>query len=96
MGKSTASPPPPPPKGRSWGKIFGRVTLATVLGGAAYVGYHSYDRRHPGKQLPHDPSLPTVVVVGNGWASTAFLKELDNENYNVVSSLSVDSWRRTA
>jgi len=41
--------------------------------------------RHPGVQLPHDPSLPTVVVVGNGWASTAFLKELDNQDYNVVS-----------
>lgn len=42
--------------------------------------------RHPGEQLPHDPSLPTVVVVGNGWASTAFLKELDNQDYNVVSN----------
>lgn len=50
----------------------------------AFVVWHSYDQRHPGEQLPHDPSLPTVVVLGNGWGSTAFLKDLDNEGYNVV------------
>lgn len=57
----------------------------TLLGGITFVVYVSHEQRHPGDQLPQDPSLPTVVVVGNGWASTAFLKQLDNEGYNVVS-----------
>ncbi|GAA6034798.1 hypothetical protein JCM8097_009304 [Rhodosporidiobolus ruineniae] len=73
---------PKKPKNRL--RTFGRTVLVTVLAGTGYVLWQTYEKRHPGEQLPHDPKLPTVVVLGNGWASTAFLKELDNEGYNVV------------
>lgn len=66
-------------------RTFARVVLAAVVGSSAFVVWHSYEKRHPGEQLPYDPSLPTVVVAGNGWGSTAFLKGFDNEGYNVVS-----------
>jgi NADH:ubiquinone reductase (non-electrogenic) len=59
-----------------------------VAGGITYIIYTSYEQRHPTIQLPFDPKLPTVAVLGNGWASTAFLKQLDNEGYNVVSLFS--------
>lgn len=63
--------------------------LVTLVGGLTFVVYHLNEQRHPGEQLPHDPSLPTVVVLGNGWASTAFLKDLDNQGYNVVRFFSL-------
>ncbi|GAA5976660.1 hypothetical protein JCM11641_005654 [Rhodosporidiobolus odoratus] len=63
---------------------LGRTVLVGILGTTGYIVWRTYERRHPGEQLPHDPSLPTVVVLGNGWGSTAFLKELDNQGYNVV------------
>lgn len=55
-----------------------------MIGTTTYIVWHAHEQRHPGDQLPHDPTLPTVVVLGNGWGSTAFLKQLDNEGYNVV------------
>jgi NADH:ubiquinone reductase (non-electrogenic) len=51
-------------------------------GGVFY--YITQKDRHPGPQLPHDPSKKNVVVVGSGWASTAFLKNLDTAEYNVT------------
>jgi len=51
-------------------------------GGVFY--YITQKDRHPGPQLPHDPSKKNVVVVGSGWASTAFLKKLDTAEYNVT------------
>ncbi|GAA5998691.1 uncharacterized protein JCM10292_007162 [Rhodotorula paludigena] len=65
-------------------RTFARAVLVTVLAGGGYIVWRSYEQRHPGEQLPHDPKLPTVVVLGNGWGSTAFLKDLDNQGYNVV------------
>jgi NADH:ubiquinone reductase (non-electrogenic) len=50
--------------------------------GAFY--YITQSQRHPGPQLPHDPSKKNVVVVGSGWGSTAFLKSLDTSEYNVT------------
>ncbi|GAA5921367.1 hypothetical protein JCM3775_003010 [Rhodotorula graminis] len=81
-GPSPGGKGPKKPKHRL--RTFGRTVLVTVLAAGGYVVWRSYDQRHPGEQLPHDPTLPTVVVLGNGWASTAFLKELDNQGYNVV------------
>ncbi|GAA6000527.1 hypothetical protein JCM10207_008053 [Rhodosporidiobolus poonsookiae] len=78
------TPPNPPKKPKNRLRTFGRTVLVTLLGGSAYILWQVYDKRHPGEQLPHDPTLPTVVVLGNGWGSTAFLKELDNQGYNVV------------
>lgn len=65
-------------------RTFARAVLLGVVGGATYIVYTSYLQRHPHEQLDFDPSLPTVAVLGNGWASTAFLKQLDNTGYNVV------------
>ncbi|GAA5890393.1 hypothetical protein JCM5296_002809 [Sporobolomyces johnsonii] len=81
---SSSAPPPPPKKFRHRVRTFARTVLVFVLGSTTFVLWHSYEQRHPGEQLPHDPTLPTVVVLGNGWASTAFLKDLDNQGYNVV------------
>ena len=39
---------------------------------------------YPGEQLDQDPKKKTIVVLGNGWGATSFLKSLDNEEYNVV------------
>ncbi|GAA5976659.1 hypothetical protein JCM10908_005585 [Rhodotorula pacifica] len=83
-GHSGTKPPPPPKKPKHRIRTFARTVLVTVVAGSGYVLWRSYEQRHPGEQLPHDPSLPTVVVLGNGWASTAFLKDLDNTGYNVV------------
>lgn len=79
---STGSPPPKKPTHRV--RTFARAVLLGVVGGATYIVYTSYLQRHPHEQLDFDPSLPTVAVLGNGWASTAFLKQLDNTGYNVV------------
>ncbi|GAA5911522.1 hypothetical protein JCM6882_000526 [Rhodosporidiobolus microsporus] len=81
---SSSAPPPPPKKPKQRLRTFARTVLVAVLAGGGYIIWQTYDQRHPGEQLPHDPKLPTVVVLGNGWASTAFLKELDNQGYNVV------------
>ena len=53
-----------------------------TTGGVFY--YITQRERNPGPQLPHDPSKKNVVVVGSGWASTAFLKSLDTSDYNVT------------
>ncbi|KAL8286527.1 hypothetical protein RQP46_004544 [Phenoliferia psychrophenolica] len=82
-----SSSPPPPPKSKKqthYVRNFARTILVGVLGAGTFVVWHSHEQRNPGEQLPHDPSLPTVVVLGNGWGSTAFLKQLDNEGYNVI------------
>ena len=44
----------------------------------------AYKARHPPHQMPHDPSKKTVVVLGNGWAATSFLKSIDTTEWNVV------------
>ncbi|KAH7105374.1 NADH dehydrogenase [Auriculariales sp. MPI-PUGE-AT-0066] len=70
-----------------WGRFLqtlGRATLVTVLGATGAVVYLARQDRHPGAQLPHDPSRKTIVVVGSGWGATSFLKSLDTDEYNVV------------
>ncbi|KAI5475806.1 NADH dehydrogenase [Pseudohyphozyma bogoriensis] len=81
---SSSAPPPPPKKPKQRLRTFARTVLVTLIGTSAYIVWHAHEQRHPGEQLPHDPKLPTVVVLGNGWGSTAFLKQLDNEGYNVI------------
>ncbi|TFY65981.1 hypothetical protein EVG20_g5109 [Dentipellis fragilis] len=88
---SSSTPPPPPPpqspqlsRWRRFLQSLGRVTLVTILasGGAFY--YVTQRERHPGTQLPFDPSKKTVVVLGSGWGSTSFIKNLDMSEYNVI------------
>lgn len=44
----------------------------------------TYNQSHPPEQLPQDNEKPTLVVLGSGWGATAFLKDLDTDEYNVV------------
>ena len=44
-----------------------------------------YVQRHPSTQADVDPEKKTIVVLGSGWASTSFLKDIDTDHYNVVS-----------
>lgn len=43
-----------------------------------------YAQRHPPVQADIDPEKKTIVVLGSGWASTSFLKDIDTDDYNVV------------
>lgn len=45
-----------------------------------------YVQRNPSAQADVDPEKKTIVVLGSGWASTSFLKDIDTDHYNVVSS----------
>ncbi|KAI0251025.1 FAD/NAD-P-binding domain-containing protein [Lactifluus subvellereus] len=89
-GTSTPPPPPPPPphpelsRWRRALQTIGRVTLITIVTSGGVFYYTTQKDRHPGPQLPYDPSKKNVVVVGSGWASTAFLKNLDTSEYNVT------------
>ncbi|KAI9457622.1 NADH dehydrogenase, partial [Lactarius psammicola] len=80
-------PPPPHPELSRWRRALqtvGRVTLITIVTSGGVFYYITQKDRHPGSQLPHDPSKKNVVVVGSGWGSTAFLKSLDTAEYNVT------------
>lgn len=46
-----------------------------------------YVQRHPHVQDEVDPEKKTIVILGSGWASTSFLKDIDTDNYNVVTYL---------
>ncbi|CAH7685059.1 NADH dehydrogenase [Phakopsora pachyrhizi] len=63
---------------------FARGVLALVLSSSGYIIWRAYDERHPPEQLEHDPERRTIVVLGNGWGATSFLKSLDTEPYNVI------------
>ncbi|KIY52174.1 FAD/NAD(P)-binding domain-containing protein [Fistulina hepatica ATCC 64428] len=79
--------PPPPPKPSRWTRfltILGRTTLVTILAGTGAFYYVTYKERHPGTQLPYDPSKKTIVVLGSGWGATSFLRHIDNTDYNIV------------
>ncbi|KAI0261230.1 FAD/NAD-P-binding domain-containing protein [Gloeopeniophorella convolvens] len=85
----TTTPPPPPahPELSRWRRFLqtlGRVTLVTIVTSGGVFYYVTQKDRHPGPQLPHDPSKKTVVVLGSGWGSTSFLKNIDTSEYNVV------------
>lgn len=45
-----------------------------------------YYWRHPRVQAPMDPDKKTIVVLGSGWASTSFLKDIDTKYYNLVKN----------
>ena len=62
------------------------MTLVTLVGSAGAFYYFTQKGRHPGTQLPYDPSKKTVVVLGSGWGATSFLKTIDTTEYNVVRS----------
>ncbi|KIL62833.1 hypothetical protein M378DRAFT_165292 [Amanita muscaria Koide BX008] len=71
-------------KWRGFLQLLGRATLVTILGGAGAFYYISQRERHPGPQLPFDPSKKTVVVLGSGWGATSLLTKIDTTEYNVV------------
>ncbi|KAG0144670.1 hypothetical protein CROQUDRAFT_64840 [Cronartium quercuum f. sp. fusiforme G11] len=63
---------------------FARSVLVIVLSASGYVVYKAWVDRHPDDQLPQDPEKKTIVVLGNGWGATSFIKGLDTEDYNVI------------
>ncbi|KIJ56296.1 hypothetical protein M422DRAFT_23586 [Sphaerobolus stellatus SS14] len=87
--KSSAPPPPPPQfvplsRWRSFLQIVGRVTLVAIVGTGGVFYYVTQKDRHPGDQLPHDPSKKNIVILGSGWGATSLLKTLDTEEFNVT------------
>lgn len=53
-----------------------------------------YNARHPPKQFAWDHTKKTIAILGSGWAATSILKDIDTENYNIVScSLSHTGWQ---
>ncbi|KAL5504962.1 NDE1_2 [Sanghuangporus vaninii] len=90
---TTSAPTPPPTSGNGNGKnsrwrsflqSVGRVSLFTVVTTSGVFFYFTWKDKHPGEQLPFDPSKKTVVVLGSGWGATSFLRSLDTEDYNVI------------
>ncbi|KAG8760367.1 NADH:ubiquinone oxidoreductase [Serendipita sp. 396] len=71
-------------KWRTFLQILGRVTLVTILTTGGLIYYMAWKDRHPGDQIPHDPSKKTIVVLGSGWAAISMLKSLDTQEYNVI------------
>ncbi|GAA97164.1 uncharacterized protein L969DRAFT_91987 [Mixia osmundae IAM 14324] len=69
---------------RKWVKRFARTILFVVVTTSGYIVYSAYVESHPPDQAPHDPSKKNLVILGNGWAATSLLKNLDNEGYNVT------------
>ncbi|KIJ62223.1 hypothetical protein HYDPIDRAFT_30491 [Hydnomerulius pinastri MD-312] len=61
--------------------LMGLMTPITSAGTFYYI---THKERHPGTQLPFDPSKKTLVVLGSGWGATSLLKGLDTEDYNTI------------
>ncbi|KAG1733906.1 NDE2, mitochondrial external NADH dehydrogenase [Suillus paluster] len=84
---SQTPPPSPPPSQGRWRhflQTLGRVTLVTVVGASATFYYIAHKEKHPGSQLPFDPSKKTLVILGSGWGATSLLKGLDTSDYNTI------------
>jgi NADH:ubiquinone reductase (non-electrogenic) len=79
---STASPPLKPiiPLRR---RMLAPIFTTLAVGSLSFVAYEVYRFKNPTEQLPMDPALPTVIILGSGWASCSFLIDLDTTNYNV-------------
>ncbi|RUS35221.1 hypothetical protein BC938DRAFT_474072 [Jimgerdemannia flammicorona] len=69
---------------RSGWRILRRTAYVGTAAWFVYGGYNIYTARHPLAQAAFDPEKKTIVILGSGWASTAFLKDIDTVNYNVV------------
>ncbi|KAG7095159.1 hypothetical protein E1B28_005938 [Marasmius oreades] len=76
--------PPKPSKWRQFTHILGRTTFIAIISGTAAFLYVTQRERHPGTQLPSDPSKKTIVVLGSGWGATSLLKTIDTTEYNLV------------
>ncbi|KAK1827788.1 pyridine nucleotide-disulfide oxidoreductase-domain-containing protein [Podospora conica] len=74
---------PKPRRFRAWRWTW-RLLKLSAVGGVAYIGYGTYQDRHPEPQVAPDPSKKTLVILGTGWGSVSLLKRLDTENYNVI------------
>ncbi|KAL9539161.1 hypothetical protein MBANPS3_010423 [Mucor bainieri] len=66
-----------------WSMLKNGIKIGLV-GGISYGCYEMYVQRHPSAQADVDPEKKTIVVLGSGWASTSFLKDIDTDHYNVV------------
>ncbi|KAI7860696.1 hypothetical protein BDC45DRAFT_492617 [Circinella umbellata] len=66
-------------------RIFKNVVKFGLVASIGYGGYTMYEQRHPPQEQGEiDPSKKTIVVLGSGWASTSFLKDINTDEYNVI------------
>ncbi|KAG0179957.1 NADH:ubiquinone oxidoreductase [Apophysomyces sp. BC1021] len=65
-------------------RLFKTTVKLGVAVGMVTGGYAMWEHRHPPVQAEIDPTKKTIVVLGSGWASTSFLKDIDTDQYNVV------------
>lgn len=70
---------------------FAKITAGlTTLAGIGALGLYVYDEREPDKQDKQTPFFEngqkkkTLVILGSGWGTIPFLKNLDTRLYNVV------------
>lgn len=54
---------PKPRRFRAWRWTW-RLLKLSLVGGVAYVGYGTYQDRHPEPQVAPDPSKKTLVILG--------------------------------
>jgi NADH:ubiquinone reductase (non-electrogenic) len=89
LEKSFVEVKPPSTALKIW-KYTKRAALLSLLAGGGILGYYVYLESHPGEQEKHAPFFKngqkkkTIVILGSGWGSMSFLKNLDTSLYNVV------------
>lgn len=82
--------PQPPKKKAGFFKTAKRLTYLSVFGSIGYIGYKVYMEKNPADQVKQSPIFEngqrkkTLVILGTGWGSISFLKNLDTSLYNVV------------
>ncbi|KAF8528463.1 NDE2, mitochondrial external NADH dehydrogenase [Hysterangium stoloniferum] len=96
---NTSTPPPAVPtpsvapttlpesrqsKWRQFLQILGRTTLIVILTTGGVFYYVTQKDRHPGDQLPNDPTRKNLVILGSGWGATSLLKAIDTTEFNVT------------
>lgn len=80
----------PPSKAQKIWKNTKRITIFSLLVGGGILSYYVYLESHPGQQEKQAPFFKngqkkkTIVILGSGWGSMSFLKNLDTSLYNVV------------
>ncbi|TPX49463.1 hypothetical protein SeMB42_g01577 [Synchytrium endobioticum] len=73
-----------PPKTRGWRRILRPLLGAAAVAGVTSIAFAIWTARHPPPQMEYDPSKKTLAILGTGWGATSLLKQLDNEEFNVV------------
>lgn len=62
---------------RNWRPLktaFKYTARTVVVGVVLWAGYGVYNERNPPDQLPQDPKLKTIAILGSGWAVCTLFK----------------------